>query len=186
MPTQAQTRNLAELHDEMQAAVQERHDRERAEQAQRQLLRRTQSKLQKVEAEITKTRADEDTKLQTVVMLRERLEGVEELNLNDPEVRDERLALVEAIGMAMEKGAPVTSGINCPSNAREYRLLFDAAPRGTAWSVPLNELQRRREALTAERSRLQARLDELEEDIAVIATPPNEGPTPRDRRSTGR
>jgi hypothetical protein len=75
--------------------------------------------------------------------------------------------VVEAIELAMDRGAPITSGINCPSNAREYRLLFDGAPHGTAWSVPIAELQRRRQALSEERDRLQSALDELEDNAAA-------------------
>jgi len=154
---------LAELDDRMRAARQERHARERAEQGQRQLLRQTRGKLDKIEAEITKLRAERDDKLQTVVMLRERLEGVEELNEHASGVRSERAALVEAIDMAMEKGAPVVSRVTCPSNARAFRLLFDAAPRGTNWHTPIAELGRRLVALTTERDRLQTRLEKLEE-----------------------
>ncbi|MBW2397616.1 MAG: hypothetical protein JRG95_25510 [Deltaproteobacteria bacterium] len=132
---------LAELDDRMRAARQERHARERAEQGQRQLLRQTRGKLDKIEAEITKLRAERDDKLQTVVMLRERLEGVEELNEHASGVRSERAALVEAIDMAMEK----------------------AAPRGTNCHTPIAELGRRLVALTTERDRLQTRLEKLEE-----------------------
>ena len=152
---------LAALDDKMRRARQERDDRARAEQGQRQLVRGTRSKLTKVDAEITKVRADQDVKLGVIVTLHERLQGVEELNENDPEVRDERMALLQAITWATDEGVTLIAKVNVPSTARPYQLINDASPHGLNWRTPIAELGRRLEALTAERDRLQTRLDAL-------------------------
>lgn len=162
--------DLATLHDRIKAAKREQAARERAEQGRLRRLRKARRKLQDVEAEIAEVRSDRDVKAEVVATLRERLAEVEKGSEHDPEVRSERAHLVEAISLAVDKGAPVVSGTTCPSNARPYRLLFDLAPHGTNWRTPLAVLGRKVEELTEERDRLQANLEELEDMDTEVTT----------------
>lgn len=152
---------LAALSDRMKQARQARSDREHREQGRAQEKRRVRSKLQRVEAELSKLRADQDRKLQAAAKLRERLEKVEQMPEHAPGGQEERLVLVEALELANEKGAAVVCGESCPTNDPAHRLLFEAGPHGLSWRLPLTELERMVAELVQEQDRLQEQLERL-------------------------
>jgi DNA repair exonuclease SbcCD ATPase subunit len=155
------TRQLAALGDQIQQAKQQRADQERATRGRHQARRRAESRLSRTESDLATVERELNDKRSTVATLNERLDVAERKNQTAPGVGDERAALVEAITLATEQGAPVVAGHSCPSNARPFRLLFDLAPHGTNWHVPIVELERVRGELTSERDRLRAELERL-------------------------